>query len=116
MRFGLKVKIHCHRDGCCATPAILECPTCGKDYCPRWAYPSNGYADKLEVYIGKKKNTEVGLGGRVIKDLTRDLIDRYHRVYTDNFFSSVHLFQDLYDEGIYNVCLWYSPGKQERVP
>jgi len=62
----------------------------------------NGYISDFDVYTGKKGDTaEVGLGGSVVKRLTRDLVGKYYHIYMDNFFSSVTLYKNLLEEGIY---------------
>ena len=53
------------------------------------------------VYTKKGDTAEVGLGGSVVKRLTRDLVGKYYHIYMDNFFSSVTLYKNLLDEGIY---------------
>ena len=46
----------------------------------------NGYFSQFEVYTGKKKGAiEHQLGARVVKDLTKELQGKWHRVYFDNF-------------------------------
>jgi len=53
------------------------------------------------VYTGKKEGTvEVGLGGRVVLDLCKELENKNH-VYMDNFFSSNILFENLLTKKIY---------------
>ena len=44
---------------------------------------------------------EIGLGERVVKDLTRDILGNNHHVYCDNYFTSVKLFEDLLTNGTY---------------
>ena len=62
----------------------------------------NGYVSQFDIYTGKDgSRTEVGLGGNVVKKLTRSIIGRNHRLFMDNFFSSVPLFLDLMKEQIY---------------
>ena len=61
-----------------------------------------GYFSHLEVYLGKKEGvTEHNLGARVVKDLTTDFQNKWHRVYFDNFFTSKALMCDLEKGGIY---------------
>ena len=48
----------------------------------------NGYFHNLQVYTGKEKSPEKGLGARVVKDLTKPLRGKFHHVYFDNFFTS----------------------------
>ena len=52
------------------------------------AESSTGYFSRLEVYTGKKANkkAEKGLGEKVVKSLTQDFHNRWHRSYFDNFF------------------------------
>ena len=68
----------------------------------------NGYFSRFDVYTGKKGNaaevgnaTEVGLGARVVKELTSDMQGKYHHIYFDNFFTSQDLLLDLVAKGIY---------------
>lgn len=66
---------------------------------------SNGYVHQFQVYTGRAGNPdgerEVGLAGRVVLDLTRDMLHKNHHVYMDNFFSSPTLFSRLLHDGIY---------------
>lgn len=55
----------------------------------------------MQVYTGKEKSAEKGLGARVVKDLTTPLKQKYHHVYFDNFFTSVKLLEDLEKDGLY---------------
>ena len=65
---------------------------------------SNGYFSRLEVYTGKKGNSvEKNLGSRVVKDLTKDFQQRWHRVYFDNFFTPKSLLCDLLTVKIYGI-------------
>ena len=63
----------------------------------------NGYFSQFEVYQGKGSNTtpELGLGGSVVKTLTRPLVGKHHHIFMDNFFTSPALFRDLLQDGIY---------------
>ena len=51
------------------------------------------------MYLGEKEG--VTEGARVVKDLTKDFKDKWHRVYFDNFFTSKALICDLNKGGIY---------------
>ena len=62
---------------------------------------NNGYVPQFQVYVGKVASSETGLGARVVKDLTRSLTNKHHIVFCDNFFTSVNLFHQLHQEGIY---------------
>ena len=62
----------------------------------------NGYISRFECYTGKKGDTtEVGLGGKVVERLTRDLVGKNYHIYMDNFFSSVSLYKSLLRDKIY---------------
>lgn len=61
----------------------------------------NGYFHTMQVYTGKEKTPEKHLGARVVKDLTASLKNKYHRVFFDNYFTSVKLLEDLEMDGIY---------------
>ena len=60
----------------------------------------NGYVSRFQVYVGKV-TSEKGLGERVMKDLNRDLIGKHYHIFCDNFFTSIRLFDELHQEGIY---------------
>lgn len=104
---------HCE---CAADEAMIRCQsrTSLKQYMPQkpvkrgikvWvrADSHNGYFSEFEVYQGKGSNTspELGLGGSVVKTLTRPLVGKHHHIYMDNFFTSPALFLDLLGDGIY---------------
>ena len=58
---------------------------------------TNGYLNDFQVYTGRDgKQTEVGLGGRVVLDLTKDIPGKYHIMNMDNFFTSSTLFYKLF--------------------
>ncbi|XP_062582665.1 piggyBac transposable element-derived protein 2-like, partial [Saccostrea cucullata] len=67
------------------------------------ASPRNGYCHEFQIYTGKvdREKTEEGLGERVVKDLTRKIINKGHHIYMDNFFSSPKLFSSLFKEDLY---------------
>ena len=106
-------KPHCE---CAADEAMIGCQsrTSLKQYMPLkpvkrgikvWvrADSHNGYFSQFEIYQGKGSNTtpELGLGGSVVKTLTRPLVGKFHHVFMDNFFTSPALFNDLLQDGIY---------------
>ena len=62
---------------------------------------TSGYISQFQVYVGKEVSSETGLGARVIKDLTTTLHQKHHIVFCDNFFTSIKLFHELYQDGIY---------------
>ena len=55
----------------------------------------NGSFSRLEVYTGRKRNTEHGLGERVVKDLTLDFQGKWRWLFFDNFFTSKKILCDL---------------------
>lgn len=60
-----------------------------------------GYICEFQVYAGKVGNiTEKSLGARVVKDLTREIVGRFHQVYFDNFFTTVDLMVALQEDNI----------------
>ncbi|XP_043919782.1 uncharacterized protein LOC122795592 [Protopterus annectens] len=62
----------------------------------------NGFIIDFQVQTGNDNNTlEMSLGENVVKDLTSNLCGKYHHVYFDHFFTSVHLATDLLKQGIY---------------
>ena len=63
----------------------------------------NGYFCQFEVYTGKGTTIlpELGLGGSVVKQLTRTLAGKHPHIFCDNFFTSAALFADLLLDGIY---------------
>ena len=61
----------------------------------------NGYVSQFQVYVGRETSAETGLGARVVKDLTQNLVGKHHHIFCDNFFTSVRLFEELHERGIY---------------
>jgi hypothetical protein len=62
----------------------------------------NGFVSQFQVYVGKEvSSSETGLGSRVVRDLTRTLVNKKFHIYCDNFFTSIPLFSELMKEGIY---------------
>lgn len=62
----------------------------------------DGYLNKFEIYQGKNQqqnNGDIpkyfGLGDTVVYNMTKDLAEKYHEVYVDNFFTSVPLMEYL---------------------
>ena len=62
---------------------------------------NNGYFSRFEVYSGKGEERVVGLGAHVEKNLTKELKNRNHHVFFDNFFTSYQLLVDLKKDGLY---------------
>jgi len=64
------------------------------------------------VYTGKKEGSiETGLGARVVLDLCKELENKNHVVYMDNFFYSNILFEKLLVKKIYACGTARSNGK-----
>ena len=61
----------------------------------------NGYFLKFDIYTGKQKDRQVGLGEYVVKTLTNGLKKKNHHVFFDNYFTSVNLLEDMEKDGIY---------------
>ena len=61
----------------------------------------NGLISNLDVYTGRDDSTETNLGAKVVKKLSRSLVGGNYHLYFDNFFSSVPLFEELLEDGIY---------------
>ena len=80
-----------------------------------WVESVTGYISHYQVYTGKEKSSEKGLGSRVVKELTADLHHRYHHIFCDNFFSSFQLFADLFFDGIY-ACGTIKSNRKEFPP
>ena len=62
---------------------------------------TNGYVSDFSVYTGKEGAVEKDLGGKVVKKLVEPLAGGHYHVFFDNYFSSVKLFQDLLERGVY---------------
>ena len=61
----------------------------------------SGYLYEVDMYLGKKGNTEFGLGESVILSLCQKLKDAHCFVFFDNFFTSPALLVKLLQMGIY---------------
>ena len=62
-----------------------------------------GYLYEFDMYLGKKRNTEFGLGESVVLSLCESLKDTNCYVYFDNFFTSPTLMAKLLENGIYGI-------------
>ena len=62
----------------------------------------SGYRFEIDMYTGKSSNklASVGLGERVVFDLTKTLIGTGCMIFMDNFFSSLYLFVTLHNQGL----------------
>ena len=61
----------------------------------------NGYVSQFQVYVGTETSAETCLGARVVKDLTQNIVGKHHHIFCDNFFTSVKLFTELREVGVY---------------
>ena len=64
---------------------------------------SNGYTVDFNVYIGKEAGQTVsanGLGYDVVMRLIRPFVKQGYHLFVDNFYTSVTLFKDLYNQGV----------------
>ena len=69
------------------------------------AESSTGYFLDLQVYVGKEGEVgEHALGERVVLELTEKFKGKGYRVFCDNFFSSLRLFQLLHSHNY--ICMW----------
>lgn len=61
------------------------------------------YIYRQQLYIGRNpgERAEVGLATRVVKELCTGLEGFGHHLYTDNFYTSVDLYQYLFENSIY---------------
>ena len=59
-----------------------------------------GYFCEYDVYTGKGNDDvrEFGLGGSVVMKLTRIISEKYHQIFTNNFFISIPIFIRLYSD------------------
>ena len=66
------------------------------------AESTTGYLERFQVYTGKEAGrAEIGLAHRVVSDLSEHLADTHIRLYMDNYFTGIPLFNDLLAKGIY---------------
>ena len=64
-----------------------------------WA--KSGYLYEFNMHVGKKGNTELGLGESAVLSLCQKLKDTYCYVFFDNYFTSPTLLVKLLEMGIY---------------
>lgn len=60
-----------------------------------------GYIYDFRIYTGKGEVHEQGLAYGVVFRLMQNLFESGRVLYCDNFYTSPHLFEDLYEHGIY---------------
>ena len=61
-----------------------------------------GYRFQFDIYTGKKKNREGGLGENVVMQLSRSLIGTNVRLYFENFFTTPFLIFKFKEDQIYS--------------
>lgn len=72
----------------------------------------SGYVHKFDIYTGKKDGSvEKQLGERVVKGLVQDIENKNHKIYFDNFFTSVGLLHHLAEKNIY-ACGTVNPSRK----
>ena len=79
------------------------------------AEASTGYLLNFQVYTGKHNDTAhqgQGLGSRVVQNMIQGHLGKNHKVYFDNFFSTVGLAQDLLRNNTY-CCSTIRPNRKE---
>ena len=64
----------------------------------------NGYTCSFQVYAGKEGSVEKGLGSRVVKDVSKDILGKGYHLFFDNFFSSPTLACDLLKDKTYSTA------------
>ena len=73
----------------------------------KWWYrccSKTGYLYKFDLYLGKKEKAELGLGERVVLDLSKKLENTHCMLYFDNFFNFPTLVEKLFEKGIYALA------------
>ena len=68
----------------------------------------------MDIYLERKQTPEfnLGLGEKVVLQLTKDLERSFCTVYFDNFFNSPKLIEKLFQKGIYNIGTIQASRKQ----
>ena len=72
------------------------------------------YVSAFEVYTGRPNQgePELGLGARVVTDLSRDLVDCNYHLFFDNFFSTFALMKKLKQDGMYATATTHKNRKE----
>ena len=69
----------------------------------------------FSVYTGREEEVERDLGAKVVKRLVHPLAGGNYHVYFDNYFSTVKLFEDLLESGVYTPAAPFGEtGKEFR--
>ena len=77
----------------------------------------NGYTYDFNVYVGKdggESLSEHGLGYPVVMKLMSPLLQQGYHLYPDNLYTSVALYSDLFEKGIY--CCGTVTGNRKGFP
>lgn len=66
----------------------------------------SGYICEFQIYTGKRQGgrAEKSLGERVVRDLTENILGVNHKVFFDNFFSSIDLLNTLQSQKVLACC------------
>ena len=62
---------------------------------------TNGYMCDFSVYTGATDGREVALGEKVVLSLSDSIMGRHHKLFFDNYFTSVNLLSTLLNKGTY---------------
>ena len=65
---------------------------------------TNRYTCSFQVYAGKEGNAEQGLGSRIVKDLSKDILGKVYHLFFDNFFSTPTLASNLLTNKTYSTA------------
>ena len=72
----------------------------------------SGYLYEFDLYLGKKKESEIGLGENVVLTLSEKLKGTYCTLFFDNFFNSPTLVSRLFERQIYSIGTVQSNRKE----
>ena len=78
----------------------------------------SGYIYNFSIYCGKdekadnKTRSELGLGGEVVLSLTKDLAGQNHKLFFDNYFSSIPLLEKLQQQK-FPSCATIRPSRKD---
>ena len=76
---------------------------------------SNGYVLNFEIYMGSSEKRVHGLGYNVVMNIVKPFLNRNHRVYFDNFFSSVRLLEHLQSQDTF-ACSTVRINRKDLPP
>ena len=75
-----------------------------------------GYFCDLDIYIGKPSDgttTKVGLGERVVLQLSEHLRGDHYQLFCDNYFITSNLLDTAH---VRSLCVWDDTNSEERFP